>query len=53
MLKLFFWCLLLGNAALFGYQQGYFNAFFPDGREPTRTAKQFNPEKMKFIVLKQ
>jgi hypothetical protein len=49
MLKLFFWCLLLGNAALFGYQQGYFNAFFPDGREPTRTAKQFNPEKMKLL----
>lgn len=49
MLKFFFWILLLGNAGLFAYQQGYFDAFFSTGREPARMKDQLNADKVKLI----
>jgi hypothetical protein len=49
MLKLLFWCLLLANAALVAYHQGYLNTLVPDGREPNRAAKQLNADKVKLI----
>jgi hypothetical protein len=49
MLKFFFWILLLGNAGLIAYQQGYFDAFLPSGHEPARMANQLNADKVKII----
>jgi SPOR domain len=50
MLKLFFWLLLLANAALFAMQKGYLGAFYSDGREPTRISKQLQADKIKLVV---
>ena len=49
MLKIFFWLLLLGNAGLLAYQQGYFNAFMSSGREPARMKDQLNADKVRLI----
>lgn len=49
MLKFFFWILLLGNAGLFAYQQGHFDAFLSSGREPARMKGQLNADKVKLI----
>jgi hypothetical protein len=49
MLKFLFWILLLGNAGLFAYQQGYFDAFLSSGREPARMKDQLNADKVKLI----
>lgn len=49
MLKFFFWILLLGNAGLIAYQQGYFDAFLSSGREPARMKDQLNADKVKLI----
>jgi cell division septation protein DedD len=49
MLKFFFWILLLGNAALIAYQQGYFDAFLTSGHEPARVANQLNADKISLI----
>lgn len=49
MLKFFFWSLLLANAVLFAYHRGYLGALISDGREPTRLARQFNPDKIQPI----
>lgn len=49
MLKFLFWTLLLGNAVLFAYHQGYMQALAPDGREPARLARQLNADKLKLL----
>ena len=49
MLKFFFWILLLGNAALFAYQQGHFDAFLSTGREPARMKDQLNADKVRLV----
>jgi hypothetical protein len=49
MLKFLFWTLLLGNAVLFAYHQGYMQALAPDGREPARQARQLNADKLKLL----
>jgi len=50
MLKLFFWLLLLANAALFAMQKGYLGAFYSDGREPARVSKQVQADKIKLVA---
>ncbi|MGH8807832.1 MAG: SPOR domain-containing protein [Noviherbaspirillum sp.] len=49
MLKFFFWILLLANAGLIAYQQGYFDTFLSSGHEPARMANQLNADKVKVI----
>ncbi len=49
MLKFFFWVLLLANAGLFAYQQGYFEALMPSGREPARISQQLNADKIRLV----
>jgi hypothetical protein len=49
MLKFFFWLLLLANAALFAYQQGYLEPLVASGREPARIGRQFNADKIRTI----
>lgn len=49
MLKFIFWILLLANAGLFAYQQGYFDALVQSGREPARMKDQLNADKLKLI----
>jgi hypothetical protein len=49
MLKFFFACLLLANGALFAYQRGYLDTLISDGREPARTSRQLNVDKIKVI----
>ena len=49
MLKFFFWILLLANAALFGYQQGYLDEIVSSGREPARMQNQFNADKIRVL----
>jgi hypothetical protein len=49
MLKFFFWLLLLANAALFAYQQGYLEPLVASGREPARISRQFNADKIRTI----
>lgn len=49
MLKFFFWILLLANAGLLGYQQGYFDALLPSGREPARMKNQLNADKVRLV----
>jgi hypothetical protein len=49
MLKIFFWLLLLGNAGLFAYQQGYFDTILPSGREPARMKEQINADKVRLV----
>lgn len=49
MLKIFFWLLLLGNAGLFAYHQGHFDALLPTGREPARMKEQVNADKVRLV----
>lgn len=49
MLKFFFWILLLANAGLFAYQQGYLDTMLPSGREPARMSNQINAEKIRLV----
>lgn len=49
MLKFFFSILLLANAGLFAYRQGYFDTLLPSGREPARMSNQLNADKVKLI----
>jgi hypothetical protein len=49
MLKFFFWLLLLANAALFAWQQGYLEPLVTSGREPARIGRQFNADKIRTI----
>jgi hypothetical protein len=49
MLKILFWVLLLTNAGLFAYENGYLAALLPDEREPGRMAHQMNPENVKLV----
>lgn len=51
MLKFFFSILLLGNAALLVYQQGYLDALLPGGaREPGRLNNQLNADRIRQIA---
>ena len=50
MLRFFFWILVLANAALFGYQRGYFEFWLPSGHEPARAGRQLNAEKIKLVA---
>ncbi|HJV53603.1 MAG TPA: SPOR domain-containing protein [Noviherbaspirillum sp.] len=50
MLRFFFWILVLANAALFGYQRGYFEFWLPSGHEPARTGRQLNADKIKLVA---
>lgn len=47
MLKILFGLLILINAGLFAYQQGYLDTLSPSNREPTRLTQQFNADKLK------
>jgi hypothetical protein len=49
MLKFLFALLLLANAALFAYNQGYLGNPTSDVREPARMAKQINADKIKLL----
>lgn len=49
MLRFFFWVLILANAALLGYQRGYFEAWLPSGHEPSRASRQLNADKIKLV----
>ncbi|WP_019142144.1 SPOR domain-containing protein [Noviherbaspirillum massiliense] len=49
MLKLLFWLLLLANAVLLAFQQGYLEAWIPSGHEPARMNNQFNADKIRQI----
>jgi cell division septation protein DedD len=47
MLKFFFWILLLANAVLLAYQQGYLDELVATGREPGRLQHQLNADKVR------
>jgi hypothetical protein len=49
MLKFLFALLLLANAALFAYNQGYLGNPSSDVREPGRMAKQINADKIRLL----
>jgi hypothetical protein len=49
MLKIFFWILLLANAGLVAWQQGYLETLWPSGREPGRMSNQLNADKVRVI----
>jgi hypothetical protein len=49
MLKFFFWIVLLANAGLLAFQQGYLDTLFPSGREPGRVNNQLNPDKIRLL----
>jgi len=49
MLKLLFWLLLIGNAALFAMQRGYLGATASERHEPKRLAQQLNPETLTIL----
>jgi hypothetical protein len=48
-MKFFFWILLLANAGLFAYRQGYLETMMPSSREPARMANQLNADKVKLV----
>jgi hypothetical protein len=50
MLKITFWLLLLINAGLLAFQQGYLNDLFPSSREPSRLRQQLNADKLKILA---
>ncbi|HEV2610255.1 MAG TPA: SPOR domain-containing protein, partial [Noviherbaspirillum sp.] len=47
MLKFFFWILLLANAGLLAYQQGYLDELVASGREPGRLQNQLNADRIR------
>lgn len=49
MLKILFWILLLGNGALYAYQQGHLNAWLGSNHEPARLAHQINADKIRLL----
>lgn len=49
MLKFLFWSLLLANAALFAYGQGYLGSFKASEREPARMKNQLAPERIALV----
>jgi hypothetical protein len=49
MLKIFFWLLLLTNAVLFAFHQGYLGHARTEPREASRLAQQLQPEKIRLI----
>lgn len=49
MLKFIFWSLLLGNAALFAYGQGYLGSFKAPEREPARMKNQLATERIALV----
>lgn len=49
MLKFIFWSLLLANAALFAYGQGYLGSFKPSEREPARLKNQLATDRIALV----
>jgi len=49
MLKLLFWLLLIGNAALFAMQRGYLGATASERHEPKRLTQQLHPETLTIL----
>jgi len=49
MLKLLFWLLLIGNAALFSMQRGYLGATASERHEPKRLTQQLHPETLTIL----
>jgi cell division protein FtsN len=49
MLKITFWLLLLINAGLLAFQQGYLDELFPSSHEPTRLHQQLNADKLTLL----
>ncbi len=49
MLKILLGLLIMINAGLFAYQQGYLDILSPSNREPTRLTQQLNADKLKLI----
>lgn len=47
MLKFIFWILLLANAVLLAYQQGYLDELIASGREPGRLQHQLNADRIR------
>lgn len=53
MLKFIFWSLLLANAALFAYGQGYLGSFKAAEREPARMKNQLAAERIALVPAAQ
>lgn len=53
MLKFIFWSLLLANAALFAYGQGYLGSFKAPEREPARMKNQLAAERIALVPAAQ
>lgn len=53
MLKFIFWSLLLANAALFAYGQGYLGSFKAAEREPARMKNQLATERIALVPAAQ
>jgi hypothetical protein len=51
MLKFFFWILLLANAVLFAYREGYLDTLVPSGREPARMNRQLNADRIRLVPM--
>lgn len=50
MLKFIFWILLLANAALLALNLGILGAVVPDGREPQRSKRQIDPQRLTLLA---
>lgn len=50
MLKFIFWILLLANAALLALNLGTLGAIVPDGREPQRSKRQIDPQRLTLLA---
>lgn len=49
MLKFIFWILLLANAALLALNLGALGTIVPDGREPQRSKRQIDPQRLTLL----
>ncbi|MDP3844707.1 MAG: SPOR domain-containing protein [Oxalobacteraceae bacterium] len=50
MLKFIFWILLLANAALLALNLGTLGTIVPDGREPQRSKRQIDPQRLTLLA---
>lgn len=50
MLKFIFWILLLANAALLALNLGILGTIVPDGREPQRSKRQIDPQRLTLLA---
>ncbi|GGD01281.1 SPOR domain-containing protein [Undibacterium terreum] len=49
MLRFFFWSLLVANALLFAYTQGYLGTWGMDAHEPQRLKNQYQPGQLQLV----